>query len=561
MRRLALPLALALLLAPATAGARGALALRYAPVTLPGAPAALVTADLDGDGVRDLAVVVAYTRWDQMEIEESVRMDDVEGLAEMLTVVPALLDHRELRVFRGRPAGGFEPSGPAMALDTSVLSLEAGLPGAPVVALTDQGLSALRLRSSPAGPRLALEPLIRERPALAGTGTFLPNLGLVQDLDGDGRADVLLPTEQGATVYLSGPDGLRGEPASRLRFPLAELQRPGAGPLSRYHPIPEVRDVDGDHLPDLLLRHETGGWDGFRVMRNRGNGRFAEAVAPLGPFDARRMRWQRQGESVSFFGDLDGDGRAEYVTEEQQGPGEDASFRKEMEQAKRPRFLYRIYRSRPDLAPEPAPFQQFQGLGYAFGEGGDDEGNGGGDHSVSVDIRLPGGFQDLDGDGRLDLVAMTLDFSLFQAVRIVALKRISLGVDFQVQCQGASGGFAPVRGLDLSGKLQIDLNNLQLGHLSQFAGDFDGDGRADFVQMGRGRTVTIHRGGPGCAYPARPDLSLQLRDAPRDLALVQVRDLDGDGLADLVLIQPQTTKEAGVTPPVRLDLYLSRGAV
>jgi hypothetical protein len=70
--------------------------------------------------------------------------------------------------------------------------------------------------------------------------------------------------------------------------------------------------------------------------------------------------------------------------------------------------------------------------------------------------------------------------------------------------------------------------------------------------------VTVHRGRADCGYPAKPDLSLELREEPRDLALVQIRDLDGDDLSDLLLIQPQEVKEASVTPPVRLDLYLSR---
>ena len=45
-----------------------------------------------------------------------------------------------------------------------------------------------------------------------------------------------------------------------------------------------------------------------------------------------------------------------------------------------------------------------------------------------------------------------------------------------------------------------------------------------------------------------------------DLSLVQVRDLDGDDLADLMITQPRDPSEAGVTAPVRLDLYLSGGS-
>lgn len=546
MRRASPFLVLALLLALPAAARREKLALRAESLELPGAPSAVVAADVDGDGVRDLAVVLAFTRWGEIGIEESVQMDDVEGLVEVLTVIPALVDRRELRLFRGRPGGGFDPAARSMPIEPSVLSLEAGPPGIPVLALTDQGLSALRLRNG----ELALEPLVEERPVLAGTGTFLPNLGLVKDLDGDGRTDVLVPTAEGASVYLSGPQGLRS--ASRLRFPLDGLQGRSRRTLSRFHPLPEVRDVNGDKLPDLVLRHASGAWNGFRVLRNQGNGRFAEAVAPLGEHQEIKLD---DGPIVTFFGDLDGDGRAEYVTQEERGPGEDAGIRKEMQHAKRPKFLFRIHRSRPDLGMEPKPFQQFEAEGYAFDTGGG-EGDGDGER---IEMALPGGFQDLNGDGRMDLIALTLDFSMLQAVKILTVQRIGIGIDFHVQCQGPGGKLSPVKGLDLSGKFNLNLNNLKVGQISQFAGDFDGDGRADFTQMGRGKTVTIHRGRPDCSYPAQPDLAIELREAPRDLALVQVRDLDGDELTDLLVIQPQVVKEANVTPPVRLDLYLSRG--
>lgn len=539
-----LPAVLLLLLFTAPVHARREkLALRAESVELPGAPSAVVSADVDGDGLRDLAVVLAFTGWGEIGVQESMEMDDIEGLVEVLSVIPALVDRRELRVFPGRAGGGFDPAARTLTLEPSVLSLEEGPPGTPVLALTDDGVSVLRLR----GAELTLEPLVKDRPVLAGTGTFLPNLGLARDLDGDGRADFLLPTAEGVSVYLSGPQGLAAEPASRLRFPIDDLQGPRRGGLSQFHPIPEVRDVDGDRLPDLVLRHATGGWNGFRVLRNRGRGRFSDPVAPLGDHQEDR----KDGPRVEHFGDLDGDGRAEYATLEEQGPGEDASLRQEMKHAKRPKFLVRLHRSRPDLTMEPTPYQQFVSEGYSFAsDGGGQDG----------DIRLPGGFQDLNGDGREDLLAMTLDFSMLQAVKVVTVRKLGIGLDFHVQCQGEGGRFAPVRGLDLSGKFNLDFNNLKrIGQISQFAGDFDGDGRADFTQMGRGKTVTIHRGRPDCSYPAQPDLAIQLREEPRDLALVQARDLDGDTLADLLVIQPQAAKEAGVTPPVRLDLYLSRG--
>jgi hypothetical protein len=536
--------------------------LLYQSLPLPGAPSALVAADVDGDGRQDLAVAVAVTRWDQISVEESTTMDDVEGLVEVLTVIPALLERRELRVYLGRP-GGFAPEPLALALDGSVLSLEAGPPGAPVVALTDTGLSALRLQSG----ALSWEPLFEERSLLAGTGTFVPNLAMVQDLDGDRRADVLFPTREGAAVYLSGPDGLRREPASRVRFPLDDLQPEGGESLTRLYPLPEVRDVDGDELPDLVLRDpRQGSWQGFRVLRNLGGGRFAAPVSPLPPPPAPAPR--RPGQPappprpvVVWFGDVDGDGRAEYLTQQAEALPADAGFRKEMKNAKQPHFHLRLHHARPDLTMEPAAYRELDIEGYAF-DGGDDGGNGGGGgDGGNGGFNFPGGLQDLNGDGRPDLVALTLDFSLFQALKVLTVQRISVDLDFHVWCQKADGGFQVVRGLDLSGNLNLNFRDLRPGQLSQFAGDFDGDGRPDFLQLGRGKAATVHRGRADCSFPAKPDLRVPLQEPPLDLSLAQVRDLDGDRKADLLIIQPQQRAVGGgVTPPVRLDLYLSGGA-
>ncbi|MES1241695.1 MAG: VCBS repeat-containing protein [Acidobacteriota bacterium] len=549
MSRLAL--ATALLLALPAFAAREKLALRYLPLPLPGAPSAVVAADVDGDGLRDLAVVVAYTKWGEIEISESTKMDDVEGLTEVLTVIPSLVERREIRVFPGRPGGGFGPGSVGLPIDLSFLTVEAGPPGLPVIAMTDGGLSVLRMKPDAEGhPELSWEEVLAERSVLAGTGTFLPNLGLVRDVDGDGKADVLFPTPEGVAVYLTGASGLQTTPAARVRFPLDDLQQPGSSPLVRRYPLPELRDVDGDRRPDLVLLHPSGGVRGFRVLRNLGGGRFGEPLAPLGEYRESPPDDDDRPEPA-WFGDLDGDGRAEYVMQEAKKVSDNAGMREEMRAAKRPQFTYRLHRSRADLTMEPAPYQQFQVEGYALG-GSSDEG----------EFRLPGGFQDLNGDGRQDLVVTTLDFSMLQAVKIMAVQRIGIGLDFHLWCQ-ASGGFKPVKGLDLSGKFNLNLNNLKIGHISQFEGDFDGDGRPEFVQMGRGRAVSIHRGRLDCGYSESPDLTLQLEEEPRDLSLVQIRDLDGDALSDILVIQPQPprkTDEKGVTQPVRLDLYLSGGA-
>lgn len=544
--------------------------LQHESVALPGAPTVVLPADLNNDGVQDLVVAVAYTEWDQVGIDEMTEMRGVEGLVMVMTVVPVVMDRREIRIYLGRSEGGYDDTVEALPIDLSVLSLDHGPPRAPVVLLTDDGIAALRLVGGAAERRLEIEPLVDSRPVLSRSGTLIPRLGLSHDLDGDDELDLLFPVNKGLDVYLASQLRSGGRSASRARLPGDTTW--ARQNLSRFYPLPEVRDVNGDDLPDLLVPDRRRNWERFEVLLNRGGGRFDAAFSPTDPtgegvgdsdfnpppsnavitVEAGEVEGEipphQHDESfpVVYFGDLDGDGVAEYVTEESLAD-EDAGWRKEIKEAKRPPRRYRIHRSNPDLSMRAASHQSFETLGYAL-------------DTNDSDIRLPGGFQDLDGDGLQDLVALTLDFSLFQAVRIMTTQRIGIGLDFHVYCQSESGQFHPVAGMDLSGKFTINLKNLQLGQLSQFEGDFDGDGRIDFLQVGKGKTVTIHRGQDGCRYPTRPDLTVKLAAAPLDLSLVRVEDLNADGLSDLMVVQPEPEPEPGVSPPVRLDLYLSGGA-
>ena len=238
-------LAVPLLSATALAAGRPSLSNpRTLSLDLPGAPAAVVAADLDGDGRRDLIIVVAYNQWDEVAITESSTMDDVKGLVDVMTIVPAVIDRRELRFYRALPDGTYAPP-VSMALPLSVLSLEAGPPGTPVVAVTDAGASVLRL--DPPGT-LRLEPWIADPPVMAGTGNFLGDLGVLKDVNGDGLPDLLLPARDGLAVYLARPEkGLARKAASRLPVP-AETFR-SVSDLEHRYPLPQVADVTGDGRP------------------------------------------------------------------------------------------------------------------------------------------------------------------------------------------------------------------------------------------------------------------------------------------------------------------------
>ena len=527
----------ALLAAPAQAER---LRLAELSLPLPAAPASVLPVDLDRDGAQDLLVFLVYTRWEQKVVEERTTMDGIEGFMEVMTIVPALLDRRELRLYRGDGRGGFAATGEPLPMPLSVHSLVGG--DGRVFAFTDEGVSEVAWLAEASA--LALVPRLAARSRLAGTGVFLPELDLLADVTGDGRPELLFPAPAGFAVHAldRGGDAAWGDPLSTVPLPPAPE---GSGPLVMNYPLPEVRDVDGDRLPDLVWQDPEEGWRRPWVARNAGGGRFAAPFAPLGEAP-RKAAEDEGGARTVWFGDLDGDGHAEVVSAEAVRLPDDAGMRTEIRDAEAPKATVRVFPTGGALAPAAAPHTTFPIEGHAFMNG-------------SSDVRLPAGFRDLDADGRLDLVALTFGISVTRLLGGLALGRVTLPIDLRVWCQTADGAFRPVAGLDLSGRLRVDIGEMQVRNLPAFAGDFDGDGRADFVQLGRGEKVTIHTGAPGCRFPATPDLTVKLRDEPAHVGLVRVRDLDGDGRADLMVVQPGESTEAGVTAPARLDLYLSAG--
>ena len=528
-----LPTLLVLCSLPALAAAPRQPTLRHVTLDLPGPPAALIPADLNQDGLPDLIVPLVYTRYEETAFER------LDGMVQVTEVVPTLYDRREVRAWLARPDGSLEPLGAPLPLPVTVHTLEpgpSGQPGSPAVALTDEGVWALRLKGEP--PALGWEPLIADRSVLAGGGSFVPGLEIVRDLDGDGLTDILLPAVSGMAIYRGEKERLSEHPSARLVMP---GDKRGVGnSVWRQYPLPRVQDVDGDRVPDLVLVQAGRGGKEIVILRGAGQGRFEPGrIISLGCL--RGGSGEGETPELNYFGDLDGDGRAEVVTA-QEKEQEDGG----LEEARSPHQTLRIYGLRGDLSIDPAPRREFDVVGYPF--------------SIEWPEISSSGFRDLDGDGRQDLVTITLDFSVLQIMRVLATKRISIGLDFHVWAQLQDGSFQQVPDLDLSEKLLLDLNNLKLGRLAQFNGDFDGDGRIDFVHLGRGKHVTIHAGGTGCRYAKKADMEIQLDEEPRDLALVRIMDLDGDGRSDLAVTRPLSTGEPEASAPVRLELYLSRAA-
>lgn len=490
---------------------------------LPGPPVALIPADLDGDAQRDLLVVVAVIEWGSLATSDLVQMDEIEGLVEVMTVVPAVVSRRELHAFRGIE-GGFAPLGSPLELPEGTVVVEAAAPFAPALAITGNGAWAVEVEDGAVRFRQVLE----LANSFAGVGDLVAELGLVRDLDGDSELELMLPVEAGLALIDLTPGVELGTPQILREIGDA---RSSAARIVRRIPLPEVGDLDGDGRPDLLFRDPLEDWKLVRIATGIAGG-FA---AP------RTVELTLAGAEPILIADLDADGRAEVVFQTEAPEGEDRSLREELADAREPQSSLLVHTLGPNLELG-AEKARIEVSGFVVAAG---------------NIPLPGGFVDLDGDGHLDLAALTTDIGLMKALGVMASKRLSLDLGVNLWC-GASG-WTRVLPLDLSGPVKLDLRDMRLRRLAFFAGDFDGDKRRDFLEVGTKAEVRVRRGQVGCRYPARADLVIPLASPPRDPLLVKVLDLDGDGRDDIAVILPQPADQPGVAPRVAVELALSGG--
>src|SRR4030095_8399892 len=170
-----------------------------------------------------------------------------------------------------------------------------------------------------------------------------------------------------------------------------------------------------------------------------------------------------RGPNPVWMGSLAGDGRSQVVLRQSLDDPKEGGIRKELEKCPHPHGRTTLRRLSKDLAPEKAPYRTFDVTGYGF-------------EAEEAEIDLPGGFRDLNGDGRQDLVTVTMDVGVAKLLGSLATKRLTVGLDFHVWCQQPDGGFRAVKGLDLSGTFRVHLDDLRVSPLLLFSGDFDGGG-------------------------------------------------------------------------------------
>jgi len=385
-----------------------------------------------------------------------------------------------------------------------------GRVGPQLVSLSSRGLSldALEAPSSeaasdetPSETRTRLHWPLPEALPLPPRPRRLTRLPMIDDWESTGRPTALVPSLGGAYLL-----DLQSGRARSLAMPLyadyetwdPTLPAPDLGWIVQQMSWPALAraDEDGDGRLDLFALSRWAIW----IYRTGSEGLppTPSRRLDLVPFDAEaERRYQSTGHSA-VVRDLDGDGRADLLHTAVTGS------------LVRSRSSSRIHlggREGIDPSAPPDATRETEGAFSSL-------------HPV-----------DLDGDGRPELVELSLELGLLQLVRLLLTRRAETRIRILTLDPRASDGLRVVFDDDLS--LKLDFGQGRLIGLVPSLGDWNGDGVQD-LQVPRGEDRIGFR--LGSRTPGGPHLGSIVAEQPMPLGggLAHGADLDGDGLEELI---------------------------
>ncbi len=501
MTRLRFPVALT-----ALAALVSSLALSSSPVRSQSSPVNLVRGDIETKGkITDLVV-------------EDL---DGDGNKDLLIIMG-----REIRLhFFSVKDGGFRPEpDQRFKLDPRAILFDVGdLDGdgkKEIVLLREDGVFAHRLDVVDGRPfyALKLEKLIACETLLRrASDDEARRKEFVKDVDGDGRADILVAEREGFAVHRGkkGPPGgkLEFEPRAILPTPPVSMIDTGDDKLSSsllatyWIANPTIADWDADGRSEIVLAQEGDlavfkpGLDGTipraPVLRQEIPGTKSFSLDAERPFELDFTM-------PLILRDLNHDGRVDAALTHV-GQGTTRIFMNSATPAEAFKIPTKVVRAK--------------GITFiAF-------------------------FADLNGDGLDDMILPRMDkIGIWSILKVVVTR--SVPVEAQFFYQRKEGSPFPdepdyTRQFEIPVALHSKGEGLDVGTtlIASVDGDFDGDGKKDLLYRTGPRKLSIFPGlgdRRGIAETASTELEIRNSDDYR-FVLPTVEDVNGDGLSDIVL--------------------------
>ncbi len=451
-------------------------------------------ADLDGDGRMDLFVVA------------------------MNGIPPE--ENRFIRVYLQRLDGSLpeEPNHtialPRWSAVYDVADVRPENPGEELILLRPEGVTLMGL-GSPAAKRFDLN---APGPTTAGVSEDERGLEPFKiAYDDFGDEPWLLVPQIGQLTALSPT----GEVRARLSVPRRAnyFILPTGGLLSLesdfqiFLDVPKLSlgDVNGDGQVDFIFstRHE------IRTFLRDAEGGYAQtpdATIPL-RLVTPRDHIRGTGGVSSDFADIDGDGRLDLILTSQSGSLLDASTALRI-------FLNRDgswHIDEPDFMSE------------------------------ADSLLMSNALNDMDGDGRPELVRLEFNFSVLEVVELLLSGELDVAIAIH-RYQGEKGfGKKPSVRKKFSLPFSFETSRLT-GFVPTAAVDINADGKRDFISSGDGEEIEIWIGDERGPFGKKAG-SQSLPTA----GVIDFRDLDGDGLLDFVIFDPHN-----FDVPVRVARNLGR---
>jgi hypothetical protein len=140
-------------------------------------------------------------------------------------------------------------------------------------------------------------------------------------------------------------------------------------------------------------------------------------------------------------------------------------------------------------------------------------------------------FADLDGDGREEMIEVTMEFGIVQIIRILVTRRAETQMRVLVLDPDAPGGTRSVFEDDFP--FRLDFGEATVTGMIPSLGDWNGDGVLDLYVARNDEEIGFRMGSKQPGEPVFGSL-VETQGVPLPSGQGRVGDLDGDGLDDIV---------------------------